>query len=138
MHKNRLNKKQIDEAMTLYRAGERKTVIAEIFDVDRTTIHYHIKKERVEPIIPTGEFNEDFFTEELLKLRKIQDKCSHDIEGHSAFKCFRCGLWKDNVKSKEQEEIRKQRRYIAYLLNKLDDNSITYLDVDNFDYSGSL
>ena len=91
-HFRQLSKTQIMELVAMHHAGETHTEIAVKFEVDRSTVSYHITKyEQAYPEQPS------FYA--ALKAR-IKKTCIHPSS-----RCTICGFMRDDLARQERETI---------------------------------
>lgn len=87
-----LSASEITDLIVAFHQGETQTALALRFDIDRSTVHYHIKKyQRTYP--------EQGGIYAFIKA-KAQRTC-----GHPSSRCTLCSLMFDEIRREEREEI---------------------------------
>lgn len=98
----RLSKEQIREIVTSFNSGEGAAQIARRFNIDRSTVTYHVTKYE-----EANAFGTSFYS-------SIKVTTQHECI-HPSVKCAVCGLRKDTLIRKERIRIRELEAEIARL-----------------------
>lgn len=101
-HFKQLSDAQIRQIYVAYLSGEPKLAIARRFNIDNSTVHYHVNK------INGGGRGPVYAL--------IAPQCA---KGHTSFKCLVCGKAHDNIMSEEFQEIIRLRRRVQELESQL-------------------
>ncbi len=105
-HFRHLNREEISELISAFHAGETQTSIAARFQVDRSTVHYHVEK--FEQAYPE---QESVYAIIKAKVRKV---CLHP-----STRCSLCGEMADTLFRAERFEIERLTKALAEANRKL-------------------
>lgn len=101
-HFKQLSDAQIRQIYVAYLSGEPKLAIARRFNIDNSTVHYHVNK------INGGGRGPVYAL--------IAPQCA---KGHTSFKCLVCGKAHDNIMSEEFQLIIRLKLRIQQLEQQL-------------------
>lgn len=96
----------------LWSGGQDARRIASLMNEQENTIKYYLSKEGVDvtsdPYKIEGKMYIEYLEEEQMKIRQRQLVCKH-----TAFRCFKCHLYIDNVLSSQSQEIKRLQAILA-------------------------